>query len=89
MATADERVKRIGCMVRRSEMEEGFFVLKCKRVKEFCIVCVVNLCDFEPVKRFEMKFLSFCDSTSSRVENELMAIELLTIDIEKKRVAVV
>ena len=54
----------------------------------------VNLCDFEPVKWFEMrsnvmKFLSFCDSTSSRVENELKTIELLTIEIEKKRVSVV
>ena len=36
-----------------------------------------------------MKFWSFCDSTSSRVENELKTIESLTIDIEKKRVAVV
>ena len=36
-----------------------------------------------------MKFWSLCDSTSSRVENELKTIELLTIDIEKKRVAVV
>ena len=36
-----------------------------------------------------MKFWSFCDDTNSRVENELKTIELLTIDIEKKRVAVV
>ena len=26
MTTADERVERVGCMVRRSEMEEGLFV---------------------------------------------------------------
>ena len=36
-----------------------------------------------------MKFQSFCDGTSSRIENELKTIELLTIDIEKKSVAVV
>ena len=29
-----------------------------------------------------MEFLSFCDSTFSRVKNE--SIELLTVDIEKK-----
>ena len=31
-----------------------------------------------------MEFWSFCDSTSSRIENELKTIELLTIDIEKE-----
>ena len=36
-----------------------------------------------------MEFWSFCDSTSSKAENELKTIELLTIDVEKKRVAVV
>ena len=29
-----------------------------------------------------MEFLSFCDSTSSRVENELKTIELLITDAE-------
>ena len=29
-----------------------------------------------------MEFWSFCDSTSSRVENELKPIELLTTDAE-------
>ena len=47
------------------------------------------LCDFEPMKWFEMRgnvmeVLSFCDSTSSRVENELK-----TNDVEEKGVAVV
>ena len=36
-----------------------------------------------------MEFWSFCDSTSSRVENELKPIELLITDVEKKRVTVV
>ena len=37
-----------------------------------------------------MEFLSFCaSSTSSRVKNELKSIELLTVDVEIKRVAVV
>ena len=36
-----------------------------------------------------MEFWSFCDSTSSRVENELKPIELLTTDVEIKRVTVV
>ena len=31
-----------------------------------------------------MEFWSFCDSTSSRVENELKPIELLTTDVEIK-----
>ena len=33
-----------------------------------------------------MKFWSSCDDTSSRVKNELKAINLLTVDVEKKRV---
>ena len=44
MTTADERVERVGCMVRRSEMEEDLLScteVTCKLVKEFCIVCVV------------------------------------------------
>ena len=28
-----------------------------------------------------MEFWSFCDSTSSRVKNELKPIELLTVDV--------
>ena len=36
-----------------------------------------------------MEFRSFCDSTSSRVKYELEPIELLTLDVEIKRVAVV
>ena len=36
-----------------------------------------------------MEFWSFCDSASSRVENELKTIELLRIDAEIKRVTVV
>ena len=38
-----------------------------------------------------MEFWSFCDSTSSRVynKNELKRIDLLTVDVEIKRVAVV
>ena len=36
-----------------------------------------------------MEFWSFCDSTSSRVENKLKPIELLTVDVEINRVAVV
>ena len=39
-----------------------------------------------------MEFWSFCDSTSSRlsrIKNELKPIELLTVDVEIKRVAVV
>ena len=39
-----------------------------------------------------MEFWSFCDSTSSRVENELKPIELLMVlitDVEIKRVTVV
>ena len=36
-----------------------------------------------------MEFWSFCDSTSSRVENELKPIELLITDVEIKRVTVV
>ena len=35
-----------------------------------------------------MKFWNFCDSTSSRVENELKPIELLITDVETKRVTV-
>ena len=31
-----------------------------------------------------MEFWSFCDSTSSRVENELKPIELLITDVEIK-----
>ena len=54
----------------------------CKFVREFCIVPYA-VRNFEPVKWFEMRsnvmeFWSFCDSTSSRVENELKPIELLT-----------
>ena len=42
MTTADERVERVGCMVRRSEMEEGLFTeVICKLVKEFCMRCVI------------------------------------------------
>ena len=64
----------------------------CKLVEEFCIICVAL--NFEPVKWFEMRsnvmeFWSFCDSTSSRVENELKPIELLITDVEIKRVTVV
>ena len=33
-----------------------------------------------------MEFWSFCDSTSSRVENELKPIELLITDVEIKRI---
>ena len=29
-----------------------------------------------------MEFWSFCDSTSSRVKNELKLIELLTVDVD-------
>ena len=36
-----------------------------------------------------MEFCSFCDSTSSIVENELKPIEMLTTDVEIKRVTVV
>ena len=36
-----------------------------------------------------IEFLSFCHSTSSRVENELKTIELLITDVEIKRVTVV
>ena len=36
-----------------------------------------------------MKFQNFCDSITSGFENELKTIELLTIDVEKKGVAVV
>ena len=37
-----------------------------------------------------MEFRSFCDSTSSRVKNELKPIELLPVDVEiKTRVAIV
>ena len=36
-----------------------------------------------------MEFLSFCDSMSSRVENELKPIELLITDVEIKRVIIV
>ena len=36
-----------------------------------------------------MEFWSFCDSTNSRVKNELKPIELLTANVEKKRVTVV
>ena len=47
--------------------------MTCKLVKEFVVYALRN---FEPVKGFEMRsnvmeFWSFCDSTSSRVENEL------------------
>ena len=31
-----------------------------------------------------MEFWSFCDSTSSRVENELKPIELLITDVDKE-----
>ena len=43
LTTADERVERVGCMMRQSEMEEGLLyccTVICKLVKEFCIVCV-------------------------------------------------
>ena len=36
-----------------------------------------------------MEFWSFCDSTNSRVKNELKPVELLTVDVEIKTVAVV
>ena len=36
-----------------------------------------------------MEFWSFCDSTSSTVENALKPIELLINDVEIKRVTVV
>ena len=36
-----------------------------------------------------MEFWSFCDSTSSRIKNELKSIELLTVDVEIKRVALI
>ena len=36
-----------------------------------------------------MEFWSFCDSTSSRVENELKPIKLLITDVKIKRVIIV
>ena len=33
-----------------------------------------------------MEFWSFCDCTSSKVENELKPIELLNADVEIKRI---
>ena len=44
------------------------------------------LCDFEPVKRFEIRsnmivFGCFSDSTSSRVENKLQSVGLLAVEI--------
>ena len=33
MTTADERVERVGCMVRRSEMEEGLLIIHCVHTK--------------------------------------------------------
>ena len=50
-----------------------------------CTVSVYN--PFE-MRSNVMEFWSFCDSTSSRVENEMKPIELLTVDVEIKRVAV-
>ena len=36
-----------------------------------------------------MEFWSFCDSTSSRVKNELKPIESLTADVEKEKLPTV
>ena len=52
------------------------------------------LCNSEAVKWFKMRsnvkeFWSFCDCMSSIVKNELKPIELLTADVEIKRVIVV
>ena len=49
----------------------------------------MNLIFYETFRCHNLEFWRFCDSTSSRVENELKPIEFLITDVEMKRVTVV